>query len=507
MIETRAGAGVEALRQPALVDLIETAWYGFAVLDAGRRYIYVNRAAGRLLGSTPTELTGSVAPFPPVDAAGEDDTLVICAADGRERELGFTENTVGTGAEQRSSVVFWDVTAARRRERRLATFARTASTLVDEGSMQNVLDKVAAAVLAPTGAVACALVLIDPETHAFVMAGTAGHGDEYLRRMEESRRLGAPLLTLQVYESRRPVLRRDVADLVTDPRFEPMRDLVLEARWRSVIGVPLVARDAELGSLTTFYPASYDPDDDDISFLTAMAEQAAVAVENARLLAAVQDKGALEERHRLARDLHDSVSQALFSMNLQARALEMALEQAGGDPAGRVARGLAELRTLTQGALAEMRALIFQLRPEALHEEGLVAAVRKHAAAVTAREGVRIAVHAEADRLPLAEPTEAELFRVVQEAVHNSVKHGHPDQVDIWVNPDPDAPSTLVVEIGDDGVGFDPDVPHPGHLGLDSMRERTERLGGRLLIDSSDAGSRVRAVCPALLPPAAGVGQ
>jgi signal transduction histidine kinase len=325
--------------------------------------------------------------------------------------------------------------------------------------------------------------------------------------MEESRRLGAPLLTLQVYESRRPVLRRDVAEVVADPRFEPMRDLVLEAKWRSVIGVPLVARDAELGSLTTFYPASYDPDDDDISFLTAMAEQAAVAVENARLLAAVQDKAALEERHRLARDLHDSVSQALFSMNLQARALEMALEQAGGDPAGRVARGLAELRTLTQGALAEMRALIFQLRPEALHEEGLVAAVRKHAAAVTAREGVRIAVHAEADRLPLAEPTEAELFRVVQEAVHNSVKHGHPDQVDIWVNPDPDAPSTLVVEIGDDGVGFDPDVPHPGHLGLDSMRERTERLGGRLLIDSSDAGSRVRAVCPALLPPAAGVGQ
>ncbi len=203
---------------------------------------------------------------------------------------------------------------------------------------------------------------------------------------------------------------------------------------------------------------------------------------------------ALEERHRLARELHDSVSQALFSMTLHTRAVELAVEREGGEPSGRVVRGLAELRNLTEGALAEMRASIFQLRPEALHEEGLAAAVEKHAAAVAAREGLHVVVRAPGDRLPLDDRAEEELFRVVQEALHNSVKHARPSRVDIDLATED---GVMVVEVRDDGIGFDPTVSTPGHLGLETMRERTQRIGGWLTVDSSpDRSTTVRATLP-----------
>ncbi|GAA3203687.1 histidine kinase [Actinocorallia longicatena] len=211
---------------------------------------------------------------------------------------------------------------------------------------------------------------------------------------------------------------------------------------------------------------------------------------------------ALEERHRLARELHDSVSQALFSMNLHTRALELAVQREDWERKEPVVLTLAELRELTQSALSEMRALIFQLRPGTLHEEGLVNAARRHLATVAAREGITISVEAPEERLTLTERAEQDLFRVIQEAAHNSIKHAGPAQISVRLHEDVLKPGTLVVEVSDNGIGFDPGIPHPGHLGLDGMRERTERLGGRLDIESSPSGSTVRAVIPGLLRPA-----
>jgi signal transduction histidine kinase len=157
------------------------------------------------------------------------------------------------------------------------------------------------------------------------------------------------------------------------------------------------------------------------------------------------------------------------------------------------------MRDLTQSALADMRALIFQLRPDALRDEGLVAVVRRHAAAVGARENLAIHVHAAEGRLRMDERAEEELLRVIQEALHNSVKHARAGRVDIHIVESPDEAGSLVVEVADDGVGFDPGIPRRGHLGLDTMRERAQRLGGRLAVDSSPAGSTVRAVLPDIL--------
>jgi signal transduction histidine kinase/DNA-binding LacI/PurR family transcriptional regulator len=271
----------------------------------------------------------------------------------------------------------------------------------------------------------------------------------------------------------------------------------------SMVAAPLYLRQEQLG----FVLFEHGPR---IGWVyAALREQISTAlhrafmVERERLAyAAVQEAHRREERHRLAGELHDSVSQALFSMTLHTRAMQLAVEQ-GGDGRARVERGLAELRELTQSALSDMRALIFQLRPDALGDEGLVAAVRRHAATVAARENLDIHVHAAEDRLPLDERTEQEVLRVVQEALHNIVKHARASRVDIRLVDSAEAAGTLVVEIDDDGVGFDPDLPRPGHLGLDSMRERAHRLRGQFTVDSSPAGSTVRAVLPGVLRRAA----
>jgi signal transduction histidine kinase len=273
----------------------------------------------------------------------------------------------------------------------------------------------------------------------------------------------------------------------------------------SMVAVPLYFDDQQLGfALFELGPRMG-------WIYAALREQVSSALHRAFMaereraaLAALEEAHRRAERHRLAGELHDSVSQALFSMTLHTRAVQLAAQQDGVEPHGRVARGLAELRELTQGMLTDMRALIFHLRPAALHEDGLVAAVRRHAAAVAAREGFEVHVHAPQDRLPLDERAEDELFRVVQEALHNSVKHAWPRRVDIRFRAHADDTGTLSVEVADDGVGFDPGVHRPGQLGLSTMRERTGRLGGHFTVDSSPTGSTtVRAVLPGILAPVA----
>jgi signal transduction histidine kinase/DNA-binding LacI/PurR family transcriptional regulator len=325
-------------------------------------------------------------------------------------------------------------------------------------------------------------------------------------------RLGIPGCYLAVYESgparSRLLLGYEGGARVEVPAdsvvFESVR-LVPGGRLRreapfSVVAAPVYFRDQQLG----FVLFELGPR---IGWMyAALQEQLGSALHRVLLVereraasAAVAEAHRREERHRLAGELHDSVSQALFSMNLHTRAVELAVQQQGADPQGRVARGLAELRDLTQGALSEMRALIFQLRPEALHEEGLVAAVRRHAAAVAAREGFAIGVRAGGDRLALDEHAERELFRIVQEALHNSVKHARPGRVDIRLEEVPAVAGTLLVEVTDDGAGFDADAPYPGHLGLAGMRERAGRLGGRFTVHSSPAGTTVRVILPGVL--------
>jgi len=254
--------------------------------------------------------------------------------------------------------------------------------------------------------------------------------------------------------------------------------------------VPLAAGAETIGVLCLARPKGQPFGDEQRALARGVADQLSVASSNARYFEATQHAAALEERHRIARDLHDSVSQSLFSLTLHTRTAELALARAGLRPDSDLGRPLQQVSELTRGALAEMRALIFELRPGALAEEGLGAALAKHSAAVTAREGLEISVEVPEERLPLTVEQEEHLYRLAQEALHNAVKHAQAKHA--WVKLVA-ADGEVVLTVRDDGVGFDPAEPHPGHFGLETMRERASRIGAELNLNSAPGmGTTVR---------------
>ena len=271
----------------------------------------------------------------------------------------------------------------------------------------------------------------------------------------------------------------------------------------SFLGVPITVRGRVYGNLYLTEKRSGSPFTvDDERAVVTLAAQAGVAIENVRLFAEVQQRLALEARHRLARELHDSVSQGLFSMTMETRAAQLLLERAGLPADGPLGERLANLRQLTQGAQAEMRALIFELRPEALREEGLAAAIRKQAEGMSARTEIAVDLRLPARRLRLPPDVEEQVYRLVQEGLANVAKHSRAQRALVRLRQRRGERRELVVELSDDGVGFDPSESQPGHLGLMTMTQRVEQLGGALLVDSRPGhGTRISATVP--LPGAA----
>jgi signal transduction histidine kinase len=225
-----------------------------------------------------------------------------------------------------------------------------------------------------------------------------------------------------------------------------------------------------------------------------VSERRHTAVELAESQRREGERAALE-RQRIARDLHDSVSQSLFSTTLHVRTAQHALELEQLDTGGPVGEELSEIGQLTRGALAEMRALIFELQPGALAEEGLVAALGKQASALSAREGLAIEVDGPDERLPVGVEVEEQLYRVGQEALANVVKHARAGSATVRIAATHD---TVSIEVSDDGRGFDPAAVGPDHFGLRSMRGRVADLGGRLEITSTPGrGTTLRVEVPA----------
>jgi signal transduction histidine kinase len=201
-----------------------------------------------------------------------------------------------------------------------------------------------------------------------------------------------------------------------------------------------------------------------------------------------EDDRAMKERHRIARDLHDSVSQALFSTVLHTRTAQKALKREGMIPSRPLEQSLDAIGELTRGAQSEMRALIFELGPDGV-EDGLVEALTRHASMLRARHGLDIDVQGP-ERVALSARAQKELFGIGREALANVVKHAGASKA--WVHVEARS-GRVLVEVRDDGSGFDPAARHPGHFGLESMRSRAAELGGVLTISSAPrAGTVVR---------------
>jgi len=279
-------------------------------------------------------------------------------------------------------------------------------------------------------------------------------------------------------------------DAQNDPRGY-RRSLVL-GNTRTILSVPMKTRLRTVGVLSIYNKqAEGGFTDRDADLATFFANQAAAAIENARLYEQTREYAVVEERNRLARELHDSVTQSLFSVTLLSEASLSLLDRDLPKARERLERA----NELAQGALAEMRALIFQLRPMTLQEEGLLSALKKHLAALVSRQGrvVELQVTGAERRLPFA--IEEAAFRIVQESLNNVVKHSEAPRVQVELD---FGPSVLRVVTRDNGVGFDPGVqPRADALGMASMRERAEGAGGRLIVDTAlGRGTRVSAELP-----------
>jgi signal transduction histidine kinase len=231
--------------------------------------------------------------------------------------------------------------------------------------------------------------------------------------------------------------------------------------------------------------------EEEVRLTTAFADQAALALENARLYQQAEQLAVMEERNRLARELHDSVTQSIYSLTLFAEVGRRSTE------AGQVEQALDYLHRMGQvarQALREMRLLVYELRMPALESEGLVRALQHRLDAVEKRAGVEARVVADGV-VELPPSVEEGLYRIAQEALNNSLKHAAASLVTVHIEAGDDM---VELEVTDNGRGFDPDsLRDGGGMGLSNMRERTERLGGSLAIVSrSGTGTKIKASIP-----------
>jgi signal transduction histidine kinase len=292
-----------------------------------------------------------------------------------------------------------------------------------------------------------------------------------------------------------------LADISADARFEGWP--AAHPRMSHFLGVPVRDGDRILGIIfaankTSAAAAGRGFTERDEEILSLFAAHAAIALTNARLYEHSLELSVMQERSRLARELHDAVTQKLFSIRAHARAAAVLADRIPSDPA-RVKAEIEVVGALGAQAHAELRAVIDGLAPPDLEAAGLADSLRRYAVLAGRAYGIPVAFTA-ADLPALGARAQAALYRVAQEALHNALRHSGAGQVSVRLSR---TPRRVAVEVRDDGHGFVVDAPSGG-VGLASMRERASAAGGALVIRSGARGTLVRMTVPVTAEAAAG---
>jgi signal transduction histidine kinase len=358
----------------------------------------------------------------------------------------------------------------------LRRLAAATAAAAGQGSVRRTLDSLAAGAVARTTAASCTVYLLEPGPGAVLRMAGGGHGHTPPSRKP----------ALEAIAGAAPVIHKGESGTGE----APARGAV--AAW------PLLRGTTVIGAMCCHFPAGRRPGETDMTVLEVIAGHAACAVEDDRQRAAARETAVREERQRVSRELHDSVSQALYGIALGARTARELLERDLAEPTGvaelaQLAEPIEYIRRLADVAIAETRTLLCQLRPESLEAEGLVAALTQHLETLRDRYGItaEAMLGSEPETTPEAKHA---LYRIAQESLHNIAKHSRARNVTLHLL---SGPGTVTLTVADDGVGFDCQGTFPGHLGLLSMHERAREVGGTLLVDSRPGqGSRIRATVP-----------
>lgn len=352
------------------------------------------------------------------------------------------------------------------------------SRLVIEHVLQALVDIAVDSLEADKSAVLC----WDETCGRLVMRVARGFSDEARTQLSFTRSEG---FAGQVAETGEPAI---VEDAITDLRRvadgSELVEMVMAEGIHSFMHLPITLDSEVFGVFNVSYTQPHAFGAEQQRLFTALAQRAAIAIENARLYERAQDLAVVEERSRLARELHDAVTQTLFSASLLAEVLPPTWESDRAE--GR--RLLQELRQLNRAALAEMRTLLLELRPAVLADANLIDLLHQLAEAVTGRTSIPVAVTVEG-QCDIPEEVRIALYRIAQEGLNNVVKHAHADHVSInlcCTSPafDGGQPTTIELRAIDDGVGFDLNAVPPDRLGLGFIRERAQAIGAELTIAS-----------------------
>lgn len=518
--ERRAGE----LGVRVLAELVDSTRAAVVVLDDHRRTVYGNRAACQLLGRPLARLRGrdllERVPVgerstlrPHLDPRSADPRVtfasIVHGIDDTEQEVVGSALTVRTDGPPLVVVTLWDQSGQHSAMRTGVALAQTVA-LVGATSIDVMLGRIAQHAVEGTRASGCTVVVVG-EDDEFADGGAYSSG--HCPALVDWRPGGPGRATADPSATRwmravsggavvvggapgQPAVLPDARTMwEADPVTHDYAAAIAELSYQVGVAIPLSWQDRVIGLCILCLPPGIDvTTESELAFVTALADQAALAVVNARLTAQAGEIAALSERARLARELHDSVSQALFSMTMHARAAQLAMDKAGVDPDDPLAGSVGHVYDLTRDALAEMRALIFELRPDALADEGLVAALRRQGAVLSARERIIVTVDGPEPRIPVTAEVEQQLYRIAVEALHNVAEHARATEVSVRVETDP---RTVRLTVADDGAGFDTRAPHAGRPGRSTMAERADAVGARLTITSAPGeGTTVSVVTP-----------
>lgn len=492
---------LESFDAPLLASMLESSLDGFLLFDHELRCLFANQAVCQILGRSPETVRGQF--LPRFFAAGGHETrfmsgtghwpAVVTQASGEKCEVECTQAVIEQGGKIQGVLMMRDLTNARPATREAYILKQLTTRIVYTEPLESILATLARDVVQILGIQACFITLVSGSPPQFRVLSDYGLPPGFTATMRDLAQIGARLPTLYAFQKSRIVLHNFPANEAFYTRLFPQRcwspeadallhrflELRLQFPGGNIVSVPLRYQGAALGVFNAYYPVASPPELADLSLFTSIAELTAVAIHNAREFAAAQERAALEERRRLARELHDSVSQQLYGVALGVQSARHFIET---DPPY-ATEALDYALSLARTCQADMRALLFVLHPKELESAGLVKVLTRHAMAIGSRHNLAVELDLciEPD-LPF-DGKEA-LYRIAQEALHNIVKHAQAAHVTLNLS---QVGATLVLRIEDDGVGFDATAAFPGHLGLQSMRERAQRLGGTLEIKSLPA--------------------
>ena len=371
-----------------------------------------------------------------------------------------------------------------------------------------VLDYITASASRLFGAEAVSIYRLDAEAKLLTLWATRGLGEAYVAHFTLP---VGQTATGQAYLENKPVGVPDLRDVdeteigTLDPKVAAGFRILAE-RYGAVLSVPLNNQQEKFGVMTFYYvqPREFSPEE--IGLAVSFCDKSAQAIEETQRLAKIQEDAVAAERNRIARDLHDSVTQTLFSASLIAEVLPAVWKRDAAD----AGQSLEELRHLTRAALAEMRTLLLELRPVGLTEGRLEDLLKQLTEGVSGRLRAPLEVHMEGSAVLPAE-VKLVFYRIAQETLNNLAKHSNAERGEVRltslpprksrkkssVSPLPYSPSVRLL-IRDNGCGFDPRTVTSEHMGLAIMQERALSVQAALTIRSKPGeGTEVSLVWPA----------